>query len=189
MPPTNPPPPPGGDATVVLRRAAPPVELPPAGILRGVSGDLFGKQFPIRERLLIGRDERCDVVVPYPEVSRQHVRLEVQDGKVILHDLGSANGTLVNGTRVSVTELVNGDDISFHTVRFRFEVPGAAAARSRTEPPSSLPPIPPRTPSAPPPTPAAPVAAAGSARGTPPLAWLILAVMLGVLLGVGLLFI
>ena len=45
----------------------------------------------------IGRAEECTVSVPSASVSRQHARLEVQGGRAWVTDLGSKNGTLVNG--------------------------------------------------------------------------------------------
>ncbi len=61
------------------------------------------------ERLLVGRDPTCDVVVADLTVSRRHAQLTFRDGAWILQDLGSRNGTAVNGERVGRTALRSGD--------------------------------------------------------------------------------
>lgn len=128
----NVPPPPDNDATVIRRAGAPagaePVpqmRQPLTGVLRGVSGEIHGKVWQIYDKLLIGRDDRCDVTIPIAEVSRQHARIDGIDGKVVIHDLGSSNGTRVNGSMVRDAELENGDEIAIHTARLRYEIPGA----------------------------------------------------------------
>lgn len=52
---------------------------------------------PVLAGLTIGREATCDVVLESPRVSRRHCRVEVGDGEFMLRDLGSANGTRVNG--------------------------------------------------------------------------------------------
>lgn len=61
--------------------------------------------------LLIGRDYSCDLVLEHPTVSRQHARAFFRDGKWIVQDLGSTNGTVVNGVSVGRCELRPGDDL------------------------------------------------------------------------------
>ena len=64
-----------------------------------------------KTELLIGRDTTCDVVLSEITVSRHHARLVFRDGKWIVHDLGSTNGTAVNGTFVGRCELCPGDQV------------------------------------------------------------------------------
>jgi hypothetical protein len=64
------------------------------------------------DRLLVGRHPACDVVVADPSVSRRHAQLTFRDGVWMLQDLGSTNGTTVNGERVGRTTLRAGDVIS-----------------------------------------------------------------------------
>ncbi len=59
----------------------------------------------------IGRDPTCDVPLRDPGVSRRHARFEWQDNRCILKDLGSANGTFVNGIRIRDAEVQTGDQV------------------------------------------------------------------------------
>jgi ABC-type multidrug transport system ATPase subunit len=58
-----------------------------------------------RDHLVIGRDPGCDVVIAHPVVSKKHAEIVKQNGKSLLVDLGSVNGTFVNGIRVKRHEL------------------------------------------------------------------------------------
>jgi hypothetical protein len=61
------------------------------------------------QELVLGRHRGCDVVLNEATVSRWHARLIFRDGAWILHDLGSTNGTAVNGLRVARCEVRPGD--------------------------------------------------------------------------------
>jgi hypothetical protein len=99
-------------------------KLPPKMALRGVTGAYFGKIIPLTGRLIIGRDNTCDVVIDEAEVSRQHAVIEATPLGVMLKDLGSANGTFVNGAWVHNAELRIGDQIGFDRNRFLVEALG-----------------------------------------------------------------
>jgi hypothetical protein len=73
-------------------------------------------------RVLIGRSGDADVVLPYEEVSRRHSLIWRADSQVWIEDLGSANGTEVDGVRVGSTPhlLTRGDMVGFSGHRFRF---------------------------------------------------------------------
>jgi hypothetical protein len=62
--------------------------------------------------LSIGRHRSCDVVLSELEVSRRHAQLRFRDGRWILRDLESTNGTFVNGVRIGRCELRPGDHVS-----------------------------------------------------------------------------
>lgn len=65
----------------------------------------------IRDFALIGRNANCDIRVISSEISREHCRLEVIDSKLLLVDLGSTNGTFVDGVKVEAhQELIVGAD-------------------------------------------------------------------------------
>jgi hypothetical protein len=60
-------------------------------------------------RLLIGRSSACQLVLADDTVSRRHAELRIEDGRWLLRDLGSSNGTWVNGRRVVEAEVRPGD--------------------------------------------------------------------------------
>jgi hypothetical protein len=70
---------------------------------------------------VIGRSSGCDVVVDDPNVSRRHAEIRRLGEGFSLVDLGSTNGTEVNGQRVGETSLMNGDVIGVGTTRLTFE--------------------------------------------------------------------
>jgi hypothetical protein len=74
----------------------------------------------------IGRLSSNDVVLADPNVSRRHARLRKEGGRWILSDLGSTNGTAVNGRQAPEHELHHGDRLSFGTSELLFEL-GAEA--------------------------------------------------------------
>lgn len=85
-----------------------------------------GKGDPVRFELSapligIGRDHDNDLIVDDPGVSRHHCQLKLQQGLYALTDLGSSNGTAVNGRRVSEVALRDGDVIALGgtTVEYR----------------------------------------------------------------------
>jgi pSer/pThr/pTyr-binding forkhead associated (FHA) protein len=70
-----------------------------------------------RGELLVGRHDKCDIVLRAPDVSRRHARLVFRDHKWIIQDLRSTNGTIVNGTRVGRCELRPGDVVALGSRR------------------------------------------------------------------------
>lgn len=97
---------------------------PPKALLRGVSGPYFGKVIPVPGRLVIGRGNDCDLVLDEAEMSRRHAMVEVTPAGIWLRDLGSANGTYVNGVQVRDAVLFTGDQLAFDRNRFLIEAPG-----------------------------------------------------------------
>lgn len=61
--------------------------------------------------VLIGRDEDCDIFLDTPKVSRQHAKIIAEGDGYILRDLGSTNGTTLNGEYITKVEIVDGDQI------------------------------------------------------------------------------
>jgi len=75
-------------------------------------------------RHVVGRAADSDLVLAHGSVSRQHAALVCRDGRVHVEDLGSHNGTRVNGAVVSgPTELASGDEVRFADVALRFGDP------------------------------------------------------------------
>ncbi len=65
--------------------------------------------------MLIGRSSSCDLVLQDPNVSRRHAQLFFREGRWILVDLDSTNGTYINGVRVHRSELLPGDFLALGT--------------------------------------------------------------------------
>lgn len=85
--------------------------------MNGTYGELVpqggGDPIPLlKPSLLVGRRESCDIVLRFPNVSSRHCELTLTDGHWYVKDLGSSNGTKVNGTRVSEQRLDPGDKLS-----------------------------------------------------------------------------
>lgn len=86
-------------------------------VLKFISGKYQGSEFPLEEGqpVHIGRSSDSDLVLVEDMVSRNHARLLVTDDVVRLEDLGSTNGSFVNGERVSEAVLQDGDRVLFGT--------------------------------------------------------------------------
>lgn len=102
-----------------------------------------GDPIPLmKPALVVGRRESVDIVLRFPNVSGQHCELTVVDGYWFVKDLGSSNGTKVNGSRVTEQRLDPGDTLSI--AKHEFEVVyeparlGATAAPPDPAPPTSL---------------------------------------------------
>jgi hypothetical protein len=80
------------------RKEAPSLEYP---IIVANGGQLDGQQWVLTDHILIGRGEDCDVVVNDRQVSRHHAIFEHKNGISRIEDLGSKNGTYVNGEKLS----------------------------------------------------------------------------------------
>ena len=78
--------------------------MPPRVILLATKGGLRGREFEFcgRTQCVVGRSRDCDLVVPAEDVttSRHHCLLDMDTPAITVYDLGSTNGTLVNGEQV-----------------------------------------------------------------------------------------
>jgi hypothetical protein len=85
--------------------------------LRFISGKYQGGEFPLAEGVpvVVGRSSDLDMVLVEEMVSRRHARIELSGGVVRVEDLGSTNGTFVNGERVSQGTLSEGDRLLIGT--------------------------------------------------------------------------
>src|SRR5438552_2872810 len=70
--------------------------------------------------IVVGRDPASDVELPDDSVSRRHAMIEPTDDGYVVSDLGSANGTYVNETRIDSRRLGSGDRIRFGNHIFKF---------------------------------------------------------------------
>ena len=86
------------------------------------SGPLHGVRVPLAAHTTLGRQSDCDGVLDDPTVSRRHAVIEQDGAGLLLRDLGSRNGTTVNGRPVAGTVPVHaGDQVSFGSVDARLE--------------------------------------------------------------------
>lgn len=87
-------------------------------------------EFPEFGRLRIGRSEECEVHIDNLGVSRYHAEILHQDGFDVLRDLQSNNGTFVNGAKVDVHNLNNGDVITIgkYSIEYQKSSPAPLAA-------------------------------------------------------------
>ena len=84
-----------------------------------------GRNYPLAlGATIIGRGEQAGVRLADVGASRQHARLDYDGRQVVLTDLGSANGSMVNGRRISALALNPGDQILIGTTRLTFATDG-----------------------------------------------------------------
>ncbi len=132
-PPPPPPAPHGMDHHAQPPPSYPPYEQPAgypgspqtvgARNVRLVSGD--GRSFPLNiGSTVIGRGDQATLRLPDVGISRRHARVDYDGAQVVLTDLGSTNGTMVNGQRISSVVLNPGDMIQVGTTTLTFRVDG-----------------------------------------------------------------
>lgn len=91
--------------------------------LKAVNGPLKGKVFPVNGKLLVGREAPADILIAKNEISRKHAVLELRDNKLYVKDLGSANGTRINDSKINEAVLNVGDVVYFDEVGFTVSGP------------------------------------------------------------------
>jgi pSer/pThr/pTyr-binding forkhead associated (FHA) protein len=89
----------------------------PRFALRFISGKYQGGEYPLAEgqEIVIGRSSELDMVLVEEMVSRKHARIALTDGTISIEDLGSTNGTFVNGEKVQQGTLREGDRVLIGT--------------------------------------------------------------------------
>ncbi len=93
-------------------------------VLRGVSGSYSGRSFNLCDPLRIGRGSGLEVHLDDPDLAEHHATLEIYGERVLLRNIGSAEGSVVNGVAVRDAVLHPGDQIAFDGHRFVLEAPG-----------------------------------------------------------------
>ncbi len=111
----------------------------PKYVLRGVSGAVFGKVFPVAGPVVIGRAPECDISVHAEEISRRHALVKPTQEGLSVEDLGSSNGTYINAKRVQQGFLNAGDELRLDAVRFIVVAPGMEMAQQATRQQASQP--------------------------------------------------
>jgi pSer/pThr/pTyr-binding forkhead associated (FHA) protein len=89
-----------------------PIPRAPAAALEVREPGRISRRVTLEGPIRIGRSAECELVLRDSRVSRQHARLHARDGVLVLTDLGSTNGTLVNDQRVREVVLGSGDRIT-----------------------------------------------------------------------------
>ena len=126
-----------------------------------------GQTFSLeKDSTSLGRDPGNDITIDDPQVSRQHARIVRQGGLMVVEDLGSTNGTFVNGVRLTGSHtLASGDMIGLgDVVALTYYGVGMTATSTVLRQPAAEPPSPSYAPSssAPPPPPPPPAYTAAS---------------------------
>ncbi|HYI02010.1 FHA domain-containing protein [Hyalangium sp.] len=85
--------------------------------LKFISGKYQGGEFPLKadKQIVIGRSSELDMVLVEDMVSRKHAKIMISSGNITIEDLGSTNGTFVNGEKVKQARLKEGDRILIGT--------------------------------------------------------------------------
>lgn len=85
--------------------------------LRFISGKYQGGEYPLpsEKEIVIGRGGELDIVLVEDMVSRKHAKITTQQGKIVIQDLGSTNGTFVNGEKIKRARLKEGDRVLIGT--------------------------------------------------------------------------
>src|SRR5689334_18735086 len=84
----------------------------PRFALRFISGKYQGGEFPLRmnREIIIGRSSDLDMVLVEDMVSRRHAKISSTDAEVYIQDMGSTNGTFVNGEKIAGRALLHEGD-------------------------------------------------------------------------------
>src|SRR5512139_1725179 len=80
-------------------------------VLVGQTGPLNGQRWMLRKNITVGRDVTCEIMIPNRQVSRRHATFILSPEGVILEDLGSKNGTHLNGQILEASVLLKDGDI------------------------------------------------------------------------------
>ena len=92
----------------------------PALVVRSGGGRAGETFHPEGERTTIGRSPDCEIFLDDVTVSRKHAVLTRGDGKFVIEDLGSLNGTFLNRHRIESAELSDGDELQIGKYRLMF---------------------------------------------------------------------
>ncbi len=94
-----------------------------------VGGEVKTAEIKLRLPSTIGRGRGCTIMLPQALVSRQHCEIFESDGKLMVRDLGSLNGTFVNNQKIAEPSLIDSEELlSIGTVTFRVVYEGAGAS-------------------------------------------------------------
>ena len=100
--------------------------------LVGVSNWLEGQKFEVKGKATLGRENSCDITIPGSHLSRRHAEIFVTGDSLLIKDLGSANGSFLNGQAFTESKVRDGDEVRFDQLTFRVEAPKAYSQSSET---------------------------------------------------------
>lgn len=101
--------------------------------LKGTSGSVINQSFPLAGSLVFGSSSDCGVQIEEPGVADHHAEISfVGDQALLLKDLGSKGGTLLNGEPVAESMLSSGDEIRIGSCRWMLQAPGLRPDRILT---------------------------------------------------------
>src|SRR6266542_3321264 len=118
--------------------------MPQPAVLHVIGGNDRGKMYElVLPETRIGRGADQDLVLADIAVSRRHITIHAEGTRYRMRDLGSGNGTLINGTRTDTVILNDGDQIELGNTLMRFDhalsrQPGSALSSGVRPPLSSL---------------------------------------------------
>ena len=92
----------------------------PGWIISAETGPLSGLSYGVTDPVVVGRSLECELAIVTPHVSRRHARFFVEDYQLYVEDLGSSNGTVVNGQKIEGRyALGHEDEVRLHDIIFR----------------------------------------------------------------------
>jgi len=98
--------------------------VPGGGVIRVLRGFYEGLEVPVdRDWMVIGRGRGADIVIAEPTMSRAHAAVGFDGEHFFVQDLGSTNGTRVNGSREQKSLLKNGDEVQLGKLALHVELP------------------------------------------------------------------
>jgi pSer/pThr/pTyr-binding forkhead associated (FHA) protein len=101
-------------------------------MLKAQTIPLEGQYFSLSDGMFVGREDDCDIKIPLSYVSRKHARLSIKKEQLFVDDMGSSNGTYVNGERTKSRQLFNGDELRFDEFIFHVIGPEDDAKKKTT---------------------------------------------------------
>lgn len=104
--------------------AEPPGPVPSGAVVRVERGFYEGLEVPVdRDWMVIGRGRGADILIAEPTMSRAHAAIGFDGEHFFVQDLGSTNGTRVNGGREEQARLKSGDEIQLGKLLLRIDLP------------------------------------------------------------------
>ncbi|MES2823680.1 MAG: FHA domain-containing protein [Pseudomonadota bacterium] len=98
---------------------------------------LANRVFPLKDVTVIGRANECDISLTASHLSRRHAQLQIVDGALFVKDLGSANGTFLNGKQIMEARVKRGDELRFDSLIFGVMGPADELAKTTVRNPSA----------------------------------------------------